>query len=209
MTILAIDLGKFQSVACFFQSEDARHEFQRVATSPAALHELLTQRKVDRLVIEVSHLAGWVVDLAHAVGISAVQVANANHEAWRWKNVKNKSDKEDALKLARLSAMNQLSLVHMPAQQVRQWRGLIQYRHTLVERRTASRNAVHALLGAQGEPDVKNFRQEAIEGLAALAKELIDCQPHELWRGQLKSELTMPGADRAGGREAGCHRPAG
>ena len=190
MTILAIDLGKFQSVACFFQREDASHEFKRVATSPAAMADLLSQRKVDRLVIEVSHLAGWVLDLARTLGISDVQVANANHEAWRWKNVKNKSDRQDALKLARLSAMNQLPLVHMPEQKVRQWRSLIQYRHTLVERRTAICNALHALLGAQGEPDVKNFRKEGIAQLAASAKQLAQCDPHELWRGQLQSELT-------------------
>ena len=188
MTILAIDLGKFQSQACFFESEDATHAFQRVATSPAAIEKLLSQRKIDRLVIEVSHLAGWVADLARKIGIK-VQVANANHEAWRWKNVKNKSDKQDALKLARLSAMNQLSLVHVPQQKVRQWRSLIQYRQTLVERRTAIRNAIHALLGSAGEPDTKSFGKEAIAQLQTSARELSQCGADELWRGQLHVEL--------------------
>ena len=192
MNILAIDLGKFQSQACFFKSEDASHRFERVTTSPAALHDLFlaNQGKVDRLVIEVCHLAGWVVDLAKAMGVGDVRVANANHEAWRWKNVKNKSDKQDALKLARLSAMNQLPLAHVPAKDVRQWRGLIQYRHTLVERRTAVRNAVHAILGAAGEADVTDFGKGATARLKTLAKELPACGPEELWRGQLHCELT-------------------
>lgn len=189
MNILAIDLGKFQSQACFFNSQDASHRFERVATSPAALHDLFLDNKIDRLVIEVSHLAGWVVDLAGALGISDVQVANANHEAWRWKNVKNKSDKQDALKLAKLSAMNQLPLAHVPDKKVRQWRGLIQYRHTLVERRTAIRNAIHALLGSAGESDVKDLGKGSLARLAGMSRELLACGPAELWRGQLHCEL--------------------
>jgi transposase len=194
MTILAIDLGKFQSQACFYSRDDAAHEFVRVATSPAAMQELFISRPIDRLVIEVSHLAGWVIDLARALGIGQVQVANANHEAWRWKNVKNKSDREDALKLARLSAMNQLPLVHVPEREVRQWRGLIHYRHTLVERRTAIVNAIHALLGSVGEPDVKELvrnRKALAELEASVARALSACGPDELWRGQLQSELVM------------------
>lgn len=199
MNILAIDLGKFQSQACFFKSEDASHRFERVVTSPAALHDLFlaNQGKVDRLVIEVCHTSGWVVDLARAMGITDVQVANANHEAWRWKSVKNKSDKQDALKLARLSAMNQLPLAHVPGQRVRQWRGLIQYRHTLVERRTAIRNAIHALLGSAGEADVKDFGKKSLLRLKGLAKELAACGAEELWRGQLHCELTA--LEQAGG----------
>lgn len=53
------------------------------------------------------------------------QVANPNHEAWRWRNVKKKTDRVDALKLARLSAVGQLPLVHVPCAKTRQWRSLI------------------------------------------------------------------------------------
>jgi hypothetical protein len=38
------------------------------------------------------------------------ETANTSHDAWRWKNVKKKNDKEDALKLAKLSPMNPLPL---------------------------------------------------------------------------------------------------
>jgi hypothetical protein len=56
MNILAIDLGKFQSQARFFKSEDASHRFERVASSPAVLHDLFLANEIDRLVIQVSHL---------------------------------------------------------------------------------------------------------------------------------------------------------
>ncbi len=35
-----------------------------------------------------------------------VKVANPNHEAWHWKNIKRKTDKDDALKLAQMTDAN-------------------------------------------------------------------------------------------------------
>ncbi len=71
-----------------------------------------------------------------------VQVANTTHEAWRCKNVKRKTDRDDALKGAQLSAMNQLPTVQLPCSRVRQWRSLIGYRWMLVTRRTAIKNHI-------------------------------------------------------------------
>lgn len=56
-----------------------------------------------------------------------MQVANPNH-GWQWKNVKRKTDKNDALKLAQLSAMDQRPTLELPGTRVRQWRSLIGYR---------------------------------------------------------------------------------
>ena len=142
MLILAIDLGKAKSLACWYQADNATHEFRTVPTRPGDFHTLL-DRPVDRVVIEICDAAGWIVDLCRTLGIP-VQVANTNQAAWRWKNVKNKCDREDALKLARLSAMDQLSPVHVPEKPVREWRSLILYRHKLIDRRTSVRNAIHS-----------------------------------------------------------------
>jgi transposase len=188
-TILAIDLGKFHSVACFYEVADGRHEFRRIETSPRAVNELLAERKVLKVVIEIGAQAGWVVDLCRALSI-AVEVANANGEAWRWRSVKDKSDRKDALKLGRMSAMNQLSLVAVPQKEVRQWRSLIQYRHTLVERRTAIRNSIHALLAvAGGEVVIRSWNEGMVEELRKESRRLEKCGREELWRGQLGLEL--------------------
>jgi transposase len=181
--ILAIDLGKFHSQACFYRVADGSHEFVKVASTPKAMHELLSSRPVDRVVIEVGAQAGWVVDLCRTLGIE-VQVTSTNGEAWRWKNVKDKSDRLDALKTAKLSALSQLSPVHVPAKPVRQWRSLMQYRHKLVERRTAVRNSIHALLAVQGDQaTIRNWNGPMVEELK--------CGAEQLWRGQLDSELRM------------------
>ncbi len=71
MLILAIDLGKAKSVACWYQADNAAHEFRTVPTRPGDFHTLLTDRRVDRVVIEICDAAGWIVDLCRTLAIPA------------------------------------------------------------------------------------------------------------------------------------------
>lgn len=191
MLILAIDLGKFKSVACLYDTSSAEHSFTTLPTTPQAVHDLLTARQPQRVVIEVGSAAGWVKDLCEALGL-AVQVANPNHEAWRWKNVKRKTDRDDALKLARLSSMDQLPTIQLPSTRVRQWRSLIGYRWTLVTRRTAIKNHIRSILDRQGLSMPAGKSGWTASALAALA---LDARPssgvsdEELWRFELHVEL--------------------
>lgn len=191
MMILAIDLGKAKSVFCWYDTMDQSHEFDTVVSTPAAFHDAILQRKVDRVVIEVCDMAGWVMDLCRSLEIE-IEIANANAEGWRWRNVKNKTDRMDALKLARLSAAGDLKQVHLPDGPTRQWRSLILYRHKLIERRTAIKNSIHAILVRQGRA-MSGGRElwsiESLSKLRELASPLEDCSKDELWRGQLWMEL--------------------
>lgn len=192
MTVLSIDLGKTNSVACWYQMADSTHDFRTVKSQLQDFHDLLTDRPVDRVVIEICDMAGWVVDLCRTLGIP-VQVANANTEGWRWKNTRKKTDRDDALKLARLSSMNQIPLVHVPQRAVRQWRSLILYRHKLVERRTAIKNAIHAILVSEGRAmsrGPKSWNDKSMTQLRVLARPLEECSRDDLWRGHLQMELT-------------------
>jgi transposase len=190
MLILAIDLGKFKSVACAYASE-AQHTFRTLPTKPQELHDVLVELQPARVVIEVGPAAGWVRDLCESLGVPT-QIANPNHEGWRWKNVKRKTDKDDALKLARLSAMDQLPTVTLPASRVRQWRSLIAFRHTLVGRRTAIKNHIRSVLDRQGRcmPGGRSgWTDKSRAALALEARPLNQVDPHELWRGELHVEL--------------------
>ena len=131
MRILALDLGKLKSVACEYEAETGRHRFATVLPTPKAVHDLMVDREPQRVVIEICSLAGWVSDLVRTLGIE-LQVVNPNDERWQWRKVKTKNDRKDALKLAQLSAVNQLRLVHVPPSEMRQWRALIAYRQHLV-----------------------------------------------------------------------------
>jgi len=190
-TILALDLGKYKSVACLYKPEADTYEFETILTKPTVFHDLFVLHEPDRVVIEVGAQAGWVCDLAEALEIE-IQVANTNHEGWRWKNTKRKTDRDDALKLARLSAMNQLPQVTLPDSRVRQWRSLIGYRHTLVGRRTAIKNSIRAILDRQGIgwPMGKlGWTEKSMLTLKRLARPIDQAHPYDLWRGQLHVEF--------------------
>src|SRR5437764_9213674 len=87
MTILALDLGKFKSVACRYDAATGEHAFETVATTPPAVHDLLIEAAPSVLVIEACGACGWVSDLAESLSIE-VRVANTLGEAWTWKRVK-------------------------------------------------------------------------------------------------------------------------
>ena len=192
MVILAIDLGKAKSLFCWYDPADQSQTFKTAFSTPAVFAELLLERRIDRVVIEICDMAGWVMDLCQAHSIP-IQIANVNTEGWRWKNVKCKTDKKDVQKLARLSAANDLKLVHLPQRPTRQWRSLILYRHKLIERRTRIKNSIHAILvregrAMQGGRDV--WKAESLSKLRALSKPIDECSAKDtLWQGHLSMEL--------------------
>ena len=191
MKILALDLAKSKSVALDMDTISGEVEYETIRTTPAEVEELLRKRRPDRVVIEIGASAGWVHDLAVSMGME-VQVANPSGEAWKWSNLKIKSDRKDVDKLGYLSSVNQLPLVHMPSPQVRQRRALIAYRHKLVERRTAIKCQIHAILDRQGlscPGGKKAWAQESLARLCELARPLADLEELDLWRGQLRLEL--------------------
>ncbi len=87
--IRAIDMEKFKSVACLYELETGKQTFMTVLTSPETMHDLWVEQQPDRIVVEIGSQTGWLCDLADALEIS-IQVANPNHEGWRWKNAKRK-----------------------------------------------------------------------------------------------------------------------
>ena len=158
--IIAIDLGKFKSVACVMDASTRRHRFEdHLLTTPASLRQFLaaTMRQHKPapapartlLAIETCDAAGWVHDLARSLGLDVV-VANCCHEAWRWQKVKRKTDRDDALKLARMALNGDLPTVHVPPPQQRQKRRLILQRRSLVHRRTQVKNSIRSIFSQQG-----------------------------------------------------------
>lgn len=174
MDILALDLAKYNTVFCDYNSVNGEHEFGKVKTTPQMIHDLIVEKEPKRVVLEVCNLAGWVVDVARALGIET-ETANTTHDAWRWKNVKKKNDREDALKLAKLSAMNQLPTVYIPAKQVREMRSLIKYRQRLLKYKRSMQCAIRSIFSREGittVPKGKNaWSQTGLRWLRTHARE--------------------------------------
>ena len=205
--ILGLDLGKFKSVCCVMDAVSGCHAFQTLASTPATIHDLLTRHVAAAdgeqvlLVVETCDAAGWVHDVAVATaGVAVTVVHTQGDERWRWCKVKRKTDRDDALKLARLARLGELPQppVHVPTPQRRQWRRLLVHRRGVVNRRTRSRNAIRSIYNQQGLQLARGNKQWTRAGLAQLAA---DARPIEacddaldLWRGRLHVELTLMNA---------------
>jgi hypothetical protein len=85
--ILALDLGKFNSVLCIFDLATAIHSFVSLPSDRQTVHDRLvehatTDPKQTLVVFETCESSGWVHDVADAAGFS-IAVANPSNEAWR------------------------------------------------------------------------------------------------------------------------------
>jgi transposase len=86
---------------------------------------------------------------------------------------KKKYDRVDAAKVAKLLYLDAVPQVHVPNADVRAWRGLVEYRQTLVGRRVGVKNQVRALLRSHGVSAPAGKRLWSGKGLAWLkAQEL-------------------------------------
>src|SRR5262245_51798787 len=184
-TMLALDLGKFKSVACAYDRATTQARFDTVTTCRKELLRLLDHHQPAVVVIEACTLAGWVHDLCQERGV-ACKVANTAREAWKFQHTKRKTDKDDALRLAQLEALGQLPRVTLPPQQTRDWRSLSADRQRRVGRRGAWQNRIRALLVGQGlaaPRGAKAWTVLGLEGLGQYARPLADWAAEELWRG--------------------------
>lgn len=191
MVIVGLDLGQNKSAweRLDTQTGDVTNGWVRMDAD--ALRKLLANQRPDQLVVESGPLAARVHDLATAVGI-AVLVADTTQDAWQWRNVKRKTDADDAHKLVRLAALGQINPVHIPAPVVRERRHLLEYRHTLVAEQTRCKNRIRATLLLQGlqlPAGQRGWTVAAREHLGVQTRPLMECGPEELWRGVLRTEL--------------------
>ena len=127
-TILAIDLGRYKSAACVYHRITREHTFRTVDSTPDAVDRLLARHPAAVVVIEACANAGWVHDRAVAAG-HPVEVADTAAESWKFRHLKRKTDRDDALRLAELEAIGQLPTVTMPDPPTRPRRRLITARH--------------------------------------------------------------------------------
>ena len=82
MLILAIDLGKYNSMCCFYDTETQKAEFQKAETTPRYLTSVFKSREIDLVVMEACGHSGWIQDLCHELNLKTI-VCSANEEAWQ------------------------------------------------------------------------------------------------------------------------------
>ena len=117
MRILGVDLGQSKSAWETLDTQTGEVRTGTVRMEDDLWRKLLMRTQPDQLVIERGPLAARVHDLARVAGVS-VLVADTTQDAWQWKNVKRKTDADDAGppgrpwptgKLVRLAALGQIN----------------------------------------------------------------------------------------------------
>ena len=197
-TILGIDLGEFEGVACAFDSETEKYRFETIPTDPETFRDLLVRTAASLVLFETGTAAGRVHDLCQELG-TPCRVANPLGEAWQWKKVRRKTDRDDALKLTRIHRLGELPTVRMPGPELRQRRSLVEFRQRLLAQRTAIRDRIRARFQSRGLILPAGHRPWTAAARAewrkTYARPLGECSASDLWRGLLDADFTLAEAD--------------
>jgi transposase len=102
---------------------------------------------------------------------------------------KNKNDRNDAERLAKLLYLGETPTVHVPALEVRTWRELINCRSQVIAKRTRAKNTVRALLRSAGVVPPKQPGLWTKKGLAWLRQLDLPTVSQQLRRDLLLEEI--------------------
>jgi hypothetical protein len=66
-------------VFCDYNPENGKHDFGKINTTPQDMHDLFVEKDPDAIVMEKCSAAGWIVDIAKALGIETeVAIVNSH-----------------------------------------------------------------------------------------------------------------------------------
>jgi transposase len=102
---------------------------------------------------------------------------------------KNKNDRNDAERLAKLLYLGETPTVHVPSLEVRTWRELIKCRSQVIAKRTQAKNAVRALLRSAGVVPPKQPGLWTKKGLVWLRQRMLPTPSQQLRRDLLLEEI--------------------
>src|SRR6478672_6577628 len=102
---------------------------------------------------------------------------------------KNKNDRNDAERLAKLLYLGETPTVHVPSLEVRTWRELINCRSQVIAKRTRAKNAVRSLLRSAGVVPAKHPALWTKQGLAWLRQLAPPTLSQQLRRDPLLEEI--------------------
>jgi len=175
---IGFDIDDKKTVACVVQ-KGKKDRYDTMRTDVAVMKRWLARQRKPRaklhLTFEVSGQAGWLYDQLRD-SVDTLTVSNPSKMTWIYRTAK-KSDRIDSRKQAILLQIGEIPKVHMPPQEIRQWRLQIQHRRTLTDARTQSKNRIRKILKSHGyrRPRCKGswwkkanrqWMQDVVEGVA-------------------------------------------
>jgi transposase len=148
---IGFDIDSKKTVACVVQ-QGRKDRYATFPTDLRQMQQFLSQERQSNtplhLTFEISGEAGYRYDALQG-HVETLTVSNPSKMTWIFRTSK-KNDRIDARKQAVLLSIGEVPKVHIPAKAVRQWRVTIQCRRKLVDRTTALKSRIRALLKSQG-----------------------------------------------------------
>ena len=152
MFSVGLDVHQKRSSVCILGEHGKKvKEFEVVGPWDKLIEELAKLPRPMAVCFEASTGCGWLFDQIAPLA-ARVEVAHPGRLRLIFQS-KKKCDRVDAQKLATLLFLDQVPRAYIPDAAVRAWRGLVEFRHALVGKRTRCKNALRTLLrgcGAQG-----------------------------------------------------------
>jgi len=148
---IGFDIDDKKTVACVVQ-KGKKDKYATFATGIEQMRKFLTTERQGReklhLTFEISGQAGYRYDQLGGF-VDDITVSNPSKMTWIYRTAK-KNDRIDARKQAILLSIGEVPKVHIPSQEIRQWRVAILHRRNTVGKITAVKNRIRALLKANG-----------------------------------------------------------
>jgi len=148
---IGFDIDSNKTVACVVQ-KGKKDSYTTIRTDIEQMKNFLRRQRTPgdtlHLTFEISGEAGYRYD-ALCDFADDITVSNPTKMTWIYRTSK-KNDRIDARKQAVLLSIDEIPKVHMPNQEVRQWRGAIGHRRKIIANGTRVKNRIRALLKAHG-----------------------------------------------------------
>ncbi len=183
---VGLDVHSQSSTWCVLDANGKELSVQTLKGDPQDLIAQLQKElpRPFRICYEATNGYGFLHDQL-AKFADGVLVAHPKHLRAIWRS-KHKNDRADARQLAALLFLDQVPTIHVPALDVRTWRGLIESRSALINQRTGVKCRIRALLRNHGIRAIKGlFTKKGRQWLHDLV-----C-PNESVHMQLQTELTL------------------
>jgi transposase len=148
---IGFDIDSKKTVACVIQP-GKKDSYSTIRTDIQQMKSFLRQQRTPgdklHLTFEISGEAGYRYDALSDLA-DDITVSNPTKMTWIYRTPK-KNDRIDARKQALLLSIDEIPKVHMPKREIRQWRGAIGHRRTIIGKGTRLKNSIRALLKAHG-----------------------------------------------------------
>ncbi len=164
---VGLDVHVNHTTMCILDHHGKPVKRQTIRESWRRVADELSQLKGKvRVCFEASTAYGYLFELLSQVA-DRVVVAHPGQLRLIFRS-KQKNDRADAEKLAKLLFLDEVPAVYVPSRNVRAWRQLIEYRRRLVGKRTRTKNALRAILRTVGVRPPSEYGLWTKQGIAWL-----------------------------------------